>query len=64
MPTPDIDSIDKRMLSELQKNGRLSNIELAERIVLSESASLPGVMRVQSSLALKTLVKKTELPLE
>ena len=150
-----LDAIDRRILAALQQDGRLTNVQLAERIGLSESAclrrvrlleqngiidryvmlinqgaigkpgnvfvqvtlegqqkeklqrfeeeigtvtevmecylmsgasdyllrvivrdnedylrlhdrltSLPGVLRVQSSFALKTVVKKTELPLE
>jgi len=93
-------------LSALQKAGRLTYVQLAEHVGLSESACLrrvrlleqngvidkyvmlidqmaigkprnnedymrihnrltgiPGVLRVQSSFALKTVQKKTELPL-
>lgn len=155
MPQLIVDAIDKRILAKLQKDGRLSNVQLSELVGLSESAclrrvrhleqngiidryvmlidqssigkpgtvfvrvtlegqqqeklqlfeeeiikvkdvlecylmsgdsdyllhiivrdnddymrihnlltSLPGVLRVQSSFALKTVVKKTELPLE
>ena len=38
-----IDAIDKRILSALQQNGRLSNVQLAEQVGLSESACLRRV---------------------
>jgi len=37
------DTIDSTILDELQRNGRLSNVELAERAGLSESACLRRV---------------------
>ncbi len=37
------DKIDATILDELQRNGRLSNVELAERVGLSESACLRRV---------------------
>lgn len=37
------DTIDATILDELQRNGRLSNVELAERVGLSESACLRRV---------------------
>ncbi|MCK5913778.1 MAG: AsnC family protein, partial [Desulfuromusa sp.] len=33
-----IDEIDQRILSVLQKDGRLTNVQLAEKVGLSESA--------------------------
>lgn len=39
----EIDAIDKRILSALQQDGRLSNVQLAERVGLSESACLRRV---------------------
>lgn len=38
-----LDTIDLRILSELQKDGRLSNVQLAAKINLSESACLRRV---------------------
>lgn len=43
MATPSLDAIDRRILSALQLDGRLSNVELAERVGLSESACLRRV---------------------
>src|SRR6478609_7685640 len=43
-----LDKIDIRILCELQKNGRISNVELAELINLSPSPCLMRVKRLQS----------------
>ncbi len=43
MPNMDLDVIDCSILNKLQKNGRLSNVQLAEEVGLSESASLRRV---------------------
>lgn len=44
-----IDSIDKSILVELQKDGRLSNVQLAEKVGLSESACLRRVRLLEES---------------
>ncbi len=38
-----LDAIDLRILAALQRNGRLSNVQLAEKVNLSESACLRRV---------------------
>jgi Lrp/AsnC family leucine-responsive transcriptional regulator len=43
---PDIDRIDKRILSILQQDGRLSNLKLAEAVALSPTAVLARVQRL------------------
>jgi len=43
-----IDRIDKNILIELQKNGRLSNIELSKRVGLSATPCLERVKRLES----------------
>ncbi|HEY5674159.1 MAG TPA: Lrp/AsnC family transcriptional regulator [Malonomonas sp.] len=43
------DAIDKRILSALQKDGRLSNVQLAEQVGLSESACLRRVRLLEKS---------------
>jgi Lrp/AsnC family leucine-responsive transcriptional regulator len=43
-----IDSIDKNILFELQKNGRLSNIELSKRVGLSATPCLERVKRLEN----------------
>ena len=45
----DIDTIDYRILNELQANGKLSNVELATRVHLSPSACLARVRRLEDS---------------
>ncbi|MDP7592339.1 MAG: leucine-responsive transcriptional regulator Lrp [Litorilituus sp.] len=42
-----IDRIDKNILVELQKNGRLSNVELSKRIGLSPTPCLERVKRLE-----------------
>ena len=44
----DLDRIDRKILIELQKDGRLSNVELAKRIGLSASPCLERVKRLES----------------
>ncbi len=39
----DIDAIDRKILRELSRDGRMSNLELADRIALSPSATLRRV---------------------
>src|SRR5450631_3449700 len=49
MPLHAVDQIDRTILRELQKNGRLSNVQLAERVGLSESACLRRVRLLEQS---------------
>ncbi len=44
-----LDRIDLRILAELQREARISNAELAERVSLSPSASLRRVQRLEQS---------------
>jgi Lrp/AsnC family transcriptional regulator, leucine-responsive regulatory protein len=46
---PKLDSIDRAILTELQREGRLSNLELAQRIHLSPSACLRRVKALEDS---------------
>ena len=46
---PKLDSIDRAILTELQREGRLSNLELAQRIHLSPSACLRRVKSLEDS---------------
>lgn len=43
MPAPKLDAIDRRILDQLQRDGRLTNLELAERVGLSPSPCLRRV---------------------
>jgi Lrp/AsnC family transcriptional regulator, leucine-responsive regulatory protein len=43
-----VDSLDRAILSHLQDDGRLSNVELAERVNLSPSATLRRVRNLEA----------------
>jgi Lrp/AsnC family leucine-responsive transcriptional regulator len=47
MPKLDLDAIDCRIVAELQSDGRLSNVELAEKVGLSPSPCLRRVKRLE-----------------
>lgn len=50
IPKPlQLDAIDRAILSELQNDGRLSNVELAQRVHLSPSACLRRVKQLEES---------------
>jgi Lrp/AsnC family transcriptional regulator, leucine-responsive regulatory protein len=42
-----IDDVDRKILSELQRDGRMSNVELAERVNLSPSPCLRRLKRLE-----------------
>lgn len=44
-----LDRTDKRILSELQQNGRISNVELARRVNLSATPCLERVRRLEQA---------------
>lgn len=47
MPKCDLDAIDCRIVTELQANARLSNVDLAEKVGLSPSPCLRRVRRLE-----------------
>ncbi len=47
IPKPDLDTIDRRIVAELQSDGRLSNVELADKVGLSPSPCLRRVKRLE-----------------
>jgi Lrp/AsnC family leucine-responsive transcriptional regulator len=47
MPKSSLDAIDSRIVAELQANGRLSNVELADKVGLSPSPCLRRVRRLE-----------------
>ncbi len=49
MPQVSIDSLDRKILSSLQKDGKLSNVQLAEQVGLSESACLRRVRQLEKT---------------
>ena len=46
---PQLDAIDQAILAQLQQDGRLSNVELAQRVHLSPSACLRRVKQLEDS---------------
>ena len=46
---PKLDRIDLKILAQLQKNGRLTNVELANRVGLSASPCLIRVKRLEAA---------------
>ena len=46
---PQLDAIDRQILAELQQDGRLSNVQLAERVHLSPSACLRRVKQLEEA---------------
>ena len=48
-PEPQLDAIDRDILDELQRDGRLSNVDLAARVHLSPSACLRRVKHLEDS---------------
>ena len=53
MPHMAFDEIDQRILMELQENGRLTNVELADRVGLSASPCLRRVRALEKSGVIK-----------
>jgi len=51
-----LDKIDKAILTELQRDGRLANVQLAARVGLSESACLRRVRALEESGAIDQYV--------
>ena len=51
-----LDAIDRSILAELQADGRLSNVELAERVHLSPSACLRRVKQLEESAVIAQYV--------
>jgi Lrp/AsnC family leucine-responsive transcriptional regulator len=49
MPKQALDAIDCRIVAELQSDGRLSNVELADKIGLSPSPCLRRVKRLEQA---------------
>ena len=43
-----MDAIDRRIIAELQRDGRLSNVELADRIGLTPAPCLRRVKRLEN----------------
>jgi Lrp/AsnC family transcriptional regulator, leucine-responsive regulatory protein len=62
-----LDKLDKKILQELQRNGAISNLELAEKIGLSPSPCARRVKQLQESGIIKhqvTLLDASKLQLK
>ena len=46
---PDLDTIDRRILTELQEDGRMTNVELARRVDISAPPCLRRVRRLEEA---------------
>jgi Lrp/AsnC family leucine-responsive transcriptional regulator len=49
VPTPHLDAIDRRILAALQRDGRLTNVQLAEEVGLSPSPCLRRVRLLEEA---------------
>ncbi|NRA71733.1 MAG: leucine-responsive transcriptional regulator Lrp [Gammaproteobacteria bacterium] len=49
-----LDRIDRNILRELQRNGRISNVELAKRVGLSPTPCLERVKRLEKKKVIKS----------
>jgi Lrp/AsnC family leucine-responsive transcriptional regulator len=56
MASIELDAIDRRILTILQENGRLSNQEIAERVNLSPSPCLRRIRRLEESGVIRSYV--------
>lgn len=48
-PPKALDAIDLKILNELQRNGKISNIELSKRVGLSPTPCLERVKRLEKN---------------
>ena len=49
-----LDRIDRNILRELQKNGRISNVELSQKVGLSPTPCLERVKRLEKKSVIKS----------
>lgn len=65
--TPELDKLDRRILQELQRDGAITNLELAERIGLSPSPCARRVKQLEDTGIIKgkaTLLNPSKLNLK
>ncbi len=65
--TPQLDKLDRRILQELQRDGAITNLELAERIGLSPSPCARRVKQLEDAGIIKgqaTLLNHSKLQLK
>ena len=56
MPTAQLDRIDRRILDLLQRDGRLTNVELAAKVALSPSPCLRRVRALEEGGVIREYV--------
>lgn len=54
MAAPNLDSIDRKLLAELQSDGRVTNVELAERVGLTAPPCLRRVRALEDAGVIKS----------
>ncbi len=54
-PGKDLDRIDRNILNELQKDGRISNVELSKRVGLSPTPCLERVRRLERRVLFRAI---------
>ena len=60
MQTADLDVIDRKILAELQRNGRATNVELAERVHLSPAQCYRRQKRLEESGLIRKYVAELD----
>jgi DNA-binding Lrp family transcriptional regulator len=58
--TPELDQIDRRILAELQADGRMTNVELARRVGISAPPCLRRVRRLEQAGVIRGYHAETE----
>jgi Lrp/AsnC family leucine-responsive transcriptional regulator len=49
MPMPDVDRVDRAIVAALQRDGRIANVDLADQVSLSPSATLRRVKALEAA---------------
>ena len=60
MPNDQFDAIDRRILEELQRAGRITNLELAEKVGVSPTPCLRRVRQLESDHVIKGYVAQLD----
>lgn len=60
MPKSEFDAIDRRILEELQRAGRMTNLELAEKVGVSPTPCLRRVRQLESAGVIKGYVAQLD----
>jgi len=60
MPTHKLDKFDRSILENLQRDGRMTNLELAERVGLSPSPCLRRLKQLQSAGVIKAYIAQID----